>query len=165
VRTRVGIAVAVMVASIGCAPTIDGPVERQRAADRDDSARLAAQLGGLPGTVDVRVMIHRAALDPLARSPGQPATAAILLVVDDQANRPALTDAARQLVRATVPEVANPAIVVQVGARRPELAKVGPFVVEQSSKAALRAVLAIALTLIALLAAWIAYRERGRTTH
>jgi hypothetical protein len=69
--------------------------------------------------------------------------------------------AARTLARAAVPEIAEPTIVVEPGAPRPELASVGPFTVESHSRGLLRATLAIALVLIAGLAAAVAFYRRG----
>jgi type III secretory pathway lipoprotein EscJ len=167
------VAVAIFV-GLGCAPTVDGPVERQRVADRDDSLALSAQLATLPGAVSATATIHRPATDPLGTSAtskasgasgasgASAASAAVLVVVDDATDRVATSQAASMLVHASAPEVGAPAIVVLVGAHRAELANVGPFVVEKSSAAALKAVLAIALVVILGLAAWIALRERRR---
>lgn len=157
-RTSRGIVVAVVLAA--CAPTVEGPVERQRAADREDGDRLALQLAQLPGAVSAQVTLHRAARDPLGVAPASPASAAALIIVDDQANRAAITQSATTLVRAAAPEITAPAILVEVGVVRPTLAKVGPFTVEAASKAKLKAVLAIALALIAGLAGWIAITSR-----
>ena len=156
--TRQGIAIALLVAA--CAPQIDGPVERQRIADRDDADRLGAQLAALPGTLSAHVTLRRSVVDPLGARPVTHASAGVLLVVDDRADQAALRETASTLVRAAAPEVTAPAILLHVGAIRPTLAKVGPFSVEASSKPALRATLAIVLALIAALAAWIAVRER-----
>ncbi len=148
-----------VLALAACAPQLDGPIEHQRALDRDDAARLAAQLAELPGAVRADVTLHRPVTDPLTRQTA-PAGGAIGIVVDDRADRAAITDAARRLARATAPEIPDPAIAVEVGATRPELARVGPFTVEAGSKHGLVAALAAALAVIALLAGWIAYRER-----
>ncbi len=154
---------ALVLALVGaCAPTVDGPVERQRAADRQDSAALGAQLATLPGAVSATATIHRAARDPLGVSAPSTPSVAVLVVVDDATDRAATTAAATTLVTAAVPEVSAPAVVVMVGAHRAELAKVGPFVVDRHSAGALKAVLAVALVLIAGLAGWIALRERNR---
>jgi hypothetical protein len=150
-----------LVCLIACAPAIDGPVEHQRDRDRLDGARIEAELALLPGAAAARVVVHRAARDPLAvaEAPGVP-TAAVLLVVDDAADRALLSATARVLVRAAVPEVAEPAIATVVAAPRTALASVGPFTVAASSRGPLRAVLAVALALIAALAGWIAWRAR-----
>lgn len=154
------VAIAALVA---CAPTVDGPVEVQRAHDREDGAAAAAQLAQLPGAVSASVTIHRPARDPLAPAPrATPATVAALIVVDDRADRAAVTAAATTLLRAAAPEVAAPDVVTLVGAHRAVLAKVGPFTVDASSKTAVQAALVGALALIAALAAWIAMRERQR---
>ena len=198
--------VALAIALAACAPVIDGPAERQRALDREDGARLAAQISALPGVVRAEAVIRRAVRDPLAPrrtwpdapaaapppAPAAPAAAApatapaaatatpnaapapapmsapaaatasaaasIAIAIDDRADRAAITDAARTLARALAPEAA-PAIVVEVAAIRPSLAKVGPFTVEAASRGPLKAALAAALALIAALAGWI-----GRTS-
>ena len=155
-------AILAFVALAACAPTVDGPVERQRTADRDDSAALSAQLATLPGAVSATATIHRATRDPLGVSVASSASVAVLVVVDDATDRTATTSAATTLVKAAAPEVSAPAIVVLVGAHRAELAKVGPFVVDKASAGALKAALAIALLVIAGLAVWIAFRERTR---
>lgn len=156
------LAIAIVLGWLGCAPTVDGPIERQRAADRDDSLALGAQLAKLPGAVSTTATIHRSVRDPLGTSASSTASAAVLVVVDDGANRAATLEAATTFVRAAVPDVEAPAVVVLVGAHRAELAKVGPFVVDKASAGALKAVLAIALGVILVLAGWIAVRERGR---
>ncbi len=146
---------------VACAPAIDGPVEHQRDRDRVDSARIETELALLPGATAARVVVHRSARDPLAvvEAPVAP-TAAVLLVVDDAADRAQLEAAARVLVRAAVPDVAEPAIATVVAMPRPALASVGPFTVAASTRGPLRAVLALALALIAALAGWIAWRAR-----
>jgi len=146
---------------VACAPTIDGPVERQQHADRTDSARLASQLGQLPGAVRAEVTLHRPTIDPLTQT-ATPGSAAILVVIDDRADRRAITRSTIALARGTAPEISEPAIVVEIGATRPKLASVGPFTVEARSKGRVVATLATAFALIAALAGWIARRERGR---
>lgn len=150
-----------------CAPTIDNPVEVQRGRDREDGAAAAAQLAQLPGAVSASVTIHRPVRDPLLPTPSLTpvpsaarATVAALIVVDDRADRAAVTAAATTLLRAAAPEVGAPEVMTMVGAHRAVLAKVGPFTVEAASKTALEAALIGALALIAGLAAWIAVRER-----
>lgn len=155
---RLGI--VALVALVACAPTVDGPTERRRAADREDADRLAAQLSQLPGTVSAGVTLHRPAGDPLA--PASPASGLALIVVDDAADRDGITRTARSLFAATAPEVTAPAIEVVVGGHRPQLASVGPFSVADSSARPLRVLLAVALGLLAVLAAWIALRESQR---
>lgn len=145
-----------------CAPSVDGPVERQRAANREDADRLAAQLAALPGTVTASVTVHRAIRDPLGVAAPTPASGMVLLVVDDRANSDDLARTARSLFAASAPDVPNPAIEIVVGAHRPALASVGPFTVTEDAKPMLRVVLALALGVIALLAAWIAFREAQR---
>lgn len=154
-------AALVLLAVVACAPPIDGPIERERAIDRDDSARLAAQLGQLPGAVRAEVTLHRPTFDPLTGT-ATPGSAAVLVVIDDAADGRAIRRSATALVRGTAPEIEAPAIVVELGAERPALAHVGPFAVEVQSKRPLVAVLAGALGLIVLLAGYIAWRERAR---
>lgn len=156
--------VVALVAMCACAPTVDGPVERQRAIDREDAAHVGGQLAQLPGAVAVTVTVHRPARDPLASAAPSQATAAALIVIDDKADRAAITASATALLRATAPEIASPSILVEVGAIRPVLAKVGPFTVEEASKGPLKAALVSAFAMIVALAAWIAVRERARST-
>ncbi len=153
--------VAALLTLGACAPAVDGPVEKQVALDRADSARLTAQLAALPGVVRAEVILHRPARDPLAVAPPAPPTSSIVLIVDDRADRSRTEASAISLSRALAPDI-EPTLVVEVGAKRAELAKVGPFTVEAASKPALKAALAIALSLIAALAAWIAWTARSR---
>lgn len=153
----------VIVALVACAPSIDGPVERQRTIDREDSQRLAAQLAQLPGAVRADVTLHRPIVDPLTEV-ATPASAAILIVVDDKADRAAIERSARALVRGTAPEISEPAIAIELGAVRPELATVGPFSVEARSKRRVVFAFAITLALVVMLAGYIAWRERWRIT-
>lgn len=148
----------VLAVVIACAPQVDGPLDQQRARDAADASALTAQLRALPGAARADVTLHRAFHDPLGAS--QPAAAAVLVVVDDKADRAAIDRSARALVRGTIPEIADPQIAIEVGATRPALAKVGPFTVEARSKGPLVALLAVALGLVAALAGWIAWRER-----
>ncbi len=144
---------------VACAPTVETPAERQRAIDRADGDRLAAQLAALPGVVRADVALHRAVRDPLATTEPSPATSAVVVIVDDRADRTRIDAGARALAKATAPDI-EPTVVVEVGAVRPHLARVGPFSVEESSKAPLKATLAVALALIAALAGWIAWTAR-----
>lgn len=144
-----------------CAPRVDGPTEQQRLADRADADRLTAQLSALPGVVRVETTLRRSTRDPLSVSaPAIPSLSAVV-IVDDQADRAAVTATTKLLARATAPEI-EPTVVVEVGAVRPKLASVGPITVEESSKSRLKALLGIAFALIAGLAIWIAVRERQR---
>lgn len=145
-----------------CAPTVDGPADRQRVVDREDADRLAAQLAALPGAISASATVRRSVQDPLAVTASSPNSAAVLIVVDDRADRTAITRTATELTRATAPEIERPVILVEVGAIRPSLAKVGPFTVEASSRGPLRAALAVALVLVAALAGWIAVKARPR---
>ncbi len=154
----------ISVASLACAPSVDSPVEQQRAADRTDGDRLAKQLAQLPGAVKADVTLHRPTADPLAPASDVVAapSAAILVVIDDKADRGAIARQALTLARGVVPEVTEPALVVEVGATRPALAHVGPFTVEAGSRARLVAALAIAFAAVAAFAGWVAWRERWR---
>lgn len=146
---------------VACAPTVDGPIERQRAADRTDADRLATQLAQLPGAVQAEATLHRPAVDPLTQAVTPP-SAAVLVVIDDKADRRAVIRSAIALVRGTAPEIPEPTIVVELGAIRPVLAQVGPFTVEARSKSAVVAAFAGVLGLVIVLAAWLAWRERWR---
>src|SRR5687768_6678674 len=94
------LALVVVVCAVACAPTIDGPVERQRAVDAADSARLAKQLAQLPGAVRAEVTLRRPTLDPLTQM-ATPGSAAILVVVDDRADKRVITRSTIALVRGT----------------------------------------------------------------
>ena len=150
-----------LVALVACAPQIDGPIERQRVIDRDDSGRLETQLAALPGALRASVTLHRPAIDPLTEV-ATPPSAAVLVVVDDAADRRAITRSAISLVRGTAPEIAEPSIVVEIGARHVAVETVGPFTVDARSKPALVLTFACAFTVIAAMAAWLAWRERWR---
>jgi type III secretory pathway lipoprotein EscJ len=145
---------------VACAPTIDGPVDQQRARDAADAAGVSAQLAALPGAVRADVTLHRAVHDPLG--PSQPASAAVLVVVDDHADRAAIERTARSLMHGTAPDITDPQIAVEVGAVHPQLAKVGPFTVTASTKPRLVALLAALLAAVAGLAGLTAWRERPR---
>lgn len=153
-----GVRILALLVVIACAPQIDGPLEQQRSRDAADAAALAAQLGALPGAVHADVTLHHAVTDPLGAS--QRAAAAVVVIVDDKADRAAIDRSTRALLHGTAPEIADPQIAIEVGATRPELATVGPFTVEARSKGRLVALLAAALGLVAALAGWIAWRER-----
>lgn len=147
----------------GCAPAIDGPVEHQRAIDRDDGDRLAAQLAQLPGVVAASVVLHHAMRDPLAVAPPAAATFSAVITVDDQADAGAIRGATARLARAAVPELATTAaLAIEINAKvhRPTLAKVGPFWVEESSRTPLRTALALGCVAIAGLAGTLALQAR-----
>jgi hypothetical protein len=147
------VAIAVVI-SVGCAPVIDGPIDHQRAIDRDDSARIAAQLAHLPGVVTADVVLRRAMRDPLALAPPSPAAFSAVLTVDGHAEPPVIRAATERLARAALPELpgAPLAIEIHAGAPRATVARVGPFLVEASSRAPLKAVLAAGCLAIAALA-------------
>jgi len=154
-------ALAIAVAIAACAPQVDTPAERQRAIDRADADRLAAELAALPGAVRATAELHRPVVDPFTLRASRP-SAAIVIVVDDRADRRAVSAAAWRLVRGAAPEIPEPAIAIELGAVRPELARVGPFTVDAGSRRPLAATLAAALALIAALAGFIAWRERAQ---
>lgn len=156
--TRYGIWIAIALGA--CAPAVDGPVERQRAADRADADHLATQLAALPGALTASVTLHRAVKDPLGVAAPSPASGVALIVVDDAANTADIERTARTLFTASAPELTGPAIEIVVGAHRPALASVGPFTVVESSAGLLRIALAAALVIIASLAGWIALTYR-----
>lgn len=149
--------------SIGCAPPIDGPIDHQRAIDRDDGDRLAAQLALLPGVVGASVVLRHAMRDPLAVAPATAATFAAVITTDDAAEPDAIRAAAVRLAHAALPELpGTTALVIEINAsvHRPTLARVGPFWVEQSSRGPLKAVLALGCLAIAGLAGTLALRAR-----
>ncbi|MEO8704822.1 MAG: hypothetical protein ABI867_32520 [Kofleriaceae bacterium] len=153
--------VLVLTLLVACAPSIDGPVERGRTADKADADRLAVQLQALPGVVRSEVMLRRPVRDPLGTAPAVAPTASLVVIVDDKADRAAVAASARSLAKATAPEL-EPVILVEVGAVRPELTKVGPFTVEAGSRGPLRAMLGIALVAILGLAGYVAFTSRRR---
>ena len=151
--TASGAACAIALAA--CAPIVDGPIEHQRAIDRDDGDRLAVMISQLPGVVHAEIALHHPARDPLALAPASPATFGAVITTDDRANPEALRPAIARLAHAALPELAADApLAIELDARvhRPELAKVGPFAVEVSSRGPLRAALVIALLAIIALA-------------
>jgi hypothetical protein len=156
-------AIAVALAISACAPGVDGPLDHQRAIDRDDSERLAAQLAQLPGVASASVILHRAVRDPLSVAAPTPTTFTAVIGIDDRADARALQASAERLARASLPELAPGAalpIEIHTTVHRPSLAKVGPFSVEDTSRTALRITLAVACLAIAGLAAALA-----RSTH
>lgn len=144
---------------VACAPVVDGPAAQGAAADRADGDRLAAQVAALSGVVRAEVVLRRPVRDPLAAAAPAAPTSSIVIVVDDRADRAHVDASARTLARAIAPGI-EPAIVVEVGATRAELASVGPFTVEAASQRPLKVTLALALAVIAALAAWIAWTYR-----
>lgn len=154
--------VLAMAIPAGCAPLIDGPIERQRAIDREDGDRLAAQLAQLPGVVGATVVLHHAVRDPLAVSPATAATFSAVIATDDQAAPDALRAATARLAHAAVPELPQEALVIELNlaVHRPVLARLGPFRVEQASRTPLKAVGALGCLAIAGLAGTLAWRAR-----
>ncbi|MBX3157245.1 MAG: hypothetical protein KF773_14815 [Deltaproteobacteria bacterium] len=157
------ISVIAAAALIACAPAVDGPAERQRARDVEDGARLRAQVAALPGVDRVEVILARPARDPLA----PPHLAAprhvvsVVAIVDDRADRDAVASSTAKLARSLAP-AAEPTIVVEVGAIRPELARVGPFEVAASSRRALQGTLVALLALVVGAAGLVVFRRRQR---
>ena len=149
------------IALVGCAPSVDGPIDHQRTIDRADAVRLASQLAKLPGAVRAEVTLHRPVVDPLTEA-STPPSAAVLVIVDDKADRRAVTRSTVALLHGTAPEIPEPEIVVELGAVRPQMASIGPLSVEARTKPKLIALFAIAFALIAGLAGWVAWRERAR---
>jgi type III secretory pathway lipoprotein EscJ len=164
VRGNPGLTIAIAVAiSAACAPPVDGPIDHQRALDREDSDRLAAQLARLPGVVSASVVLHHAMRDPLAATAPSPAAFSAVIAVDDKAAPDAIRAAAIRLGRAAVPElVADAALPIEINAvvHRPTVTRVGPFSVEDSSSGPLKLTLAIGLLAIAGLAAALARSAR-----
>lgn len=154
-------ALVAAIALAACAPTVDGPIEHQRTIDREDADRLSAQISQLPGVVGAQVVLHHAARDPLALTPAAPAVFSAVITTDDGAAPDELRAAAIRLARATAPELGS-ALAVEVVpvVHRAQLAKVGPFWVEDRSQRALRATLVIGCLAIAVLAGLIAWRYR-----
>jgi hypothetical protein len=151
-------------ASAGCAPALDGPIEHQRAIDRDDGDRLAAQLAQLPGVVTASVVLHHATRDPLAVAPPSPPVFVAVITTDDQAAPGAIRGAATRIAHAALPELPAGALLpieINAAVHRATLARVGPFWVDAASRTPLRAALAIGCLAIAGLAGTIALRSRG----
>lgn len=154
--------------SIGCAPPIDGPIDHQRAIDRVDGDRLAAQVAQLPGVVSASVVLHHAMRDPLAVTPPAAATFGAVITTDDHADPGAIRAATLRLAHAVMPELPGTAalpIEIHAVVHRPVLAQVGPFRVEQSSRTPLKAALAIGCLLIAGLAGALAVHTRRPPRH
>ena len=170
--TRAGIAAAVVavigaIAASGCdRELVPSPRSRHDARDDADARRLAAQLAGLPGIADARVVVRRPYRDPLAPVAPSAAPVASILLVDTAAGDPArLAGVARELAGAALPDIARGAVHVVVAppVRPPVVtAAVGPFEVAAGSRTALRATLAAGLLVILGLAAVLALRERRR---
>ncbi len=163
-RTSEGIAtVAIVSALVACAPTIEPPNERQRRVDTEDARALEAQLAVLPGAARAQVMLRRRSSDPLRSEVSSSPAASAVVIVDDRADRARVHDAAAALLRAAAPEVSSPTVIIEVGARRPQLATVGPFEVVASSKRGVQVSFAIVLGMLAAACGWIVVRERTRS--
>lgn len=142
-----------------CAPIVDAPTERARTADREDAAQLSVQLRSLPGIATAEVMLRRSVRDPLTGSAPAPYASAVI-VVDTPFYRSSSEAGAIRLIRAAVPEVERPEILVEVGRPPPKMASVGPFQVATGTKPRLMATLIVGLLLIAMLAGYVAYLAR-----
>lgn len=108
-------------------------------------------------------MLRRPVRDPFANSAAA-GYASVVIVVHDPAYRSAVSETAARLVRAVVPEIDHPEIVVETRPPAPKLASVGPFTVSASAKPRLVVTLIAGMLLIAALAGYIAWRERSRAT-
>jgi type III secretory pathway lipoprotein EscJ len=144
-----------------CAPVVDAPAQAARDVDLADGNRLAAELAALPGAWSAHATLHRAFRDPVTNA-SSPASASVLVVIDDSVDRAATQRAAEALARAAIPEITGAAVVVEVevGSPRPVLAGVGPFRVERGSRTPLIATLAGGLVIIAGLALALARKTR-----
>jgi hypothetical protein len=164
VRSNPGLVIAVAVAiSAACAPLVDGPIDHQRALDREDSDRLSAQLAQLPGVVTANAVLHHPIRDPLAVTAPSPATFSAVIAVDDRAAPDAIRAATTRLAHAALPELPAGAalpIEVNVVVHRPTMARVGPFSVEDSSRGPLKITLVLGCLAIAALAGVVARRAR-----
>ena len=160
--SKLGTAAIALAISLGCAPAVDGPIDHQRAIDRDDGDRLAAQLARLPGVAAASVVLHHARRDPLGATAPAAAMLSAVIGIDDRAAPDAIRAAAVRLARATLPELPPSELAIEITAavHRPTLAKVGPFTVEDSSSAALKAALALGCLAIAGLAGALALGAR-----
>jgi hypothetical protein len=165
VGTNLGCFAIAAVIAAGCAPPIDGPMDRQRAIDRDDGDRLAAQLLQLPGVVSANVVLHHAIRDPLAVTPPAAATLSAVIATDDAAEPDVIRAAATRLAHAAIPELpaaASLPIEIHAVVHRPALTRVGPFWVEQSSRTPLKTTLALGCLVIVGLATSLAVSSRAR---
>lgn len=136
---------AVIAAVVGCGDGLPpSPRERARAEEARADARLTALVRGLPGVLDVRVIVVLPVDDPLAATPTPPARATVIAVaraVDPSPIRTAATTGARSLIGADaeVTVVVVPAPAWQRASRR--------LAVAVAALALAAAATAIALTL------------------
>lgn len=140
---------------------VPSPAMTQARRDADRARALDAQLRALPGVVAARSLVRTPVDDPLAPAHRDaPATASI--AIHAEASRAAaLTDEARRLAGAALPDVDAAHLTIVVAEAAPQgLATVGPFQVAPTSRGPLRATLAAVLGLIIALAGYIAWRER-----
>jgi hypothetical protein len=149
--------IAVVIAA--CAPQLDSPIAHQRAIDRDDARALATQLTRLPGVVAADAILERPVSDALT-GVSSPGGASIVLVVDSTADRPELDRLAKARVHVIAPEIPDPQVAVMPSAARPEVSRLGPFLVATRDRNALVAVLAICFALVAAATGYIMWRER-----
>jgi type III secretory pathway lipoprotein EscJ len=136
---------ALLVLIAACAPTVATPVEHQAALDREESARIAAQLAALPGAQSAQVTLHRPTIDPFTQH-ATPGAAAVAIAAEPSADRAALADAARALVHASAPDISAPMVAFTPAA---------PRTVTRDNRP-----LAALLALLAVSAGFIAWRER-----
>jgi hypothetical protein len=139
----------VLACVVACAPHVDDPVEQQRARDRADATVLEHELVSMTGARAAHVTLARSTVDAFTGARTS-ATAGAVVLVDTHANIDAVTRTATAMLHGIVPD-AEPAIAVQL---------VAPPAAHARPRGA--AVLAGAFGLIAILAGWIAWRERHR---
>jgi hypothetical protein len=131
---------------VACAPHIDGPLDQQHARDRADAAVLERELGHLTGVRAAHVALSRVATDPFTGARTAQFAGAVLLV-DARTDLQDTSRAATVLLHGVAPDI-EPAIAVQIAARPLERSRPWP--------------LAFAFGAIAILAGWLAWRERHR---
>jgi hypothetical protein len=149
--------IAVVIAA--CAPQLDSPIAHQRAIDHDDARALATQLTRLPGVVAADAVLERPVSDALT-GVSSPAAASIVLVVDATADRAELDHLAKARMHVIAPEIPDPQVVVVPSTARPEVSRLGPFLVATHDRNALAAVLAACFVLVAAATGYIMWRER-----
>jgi hypothetical protein len=135
--------VALIAAAARCSnPLPPSPRERTRAEEARADARLAALVRGLPGVLDVRVMVVLPVDDPLVAAPSAPPRATVIAVaraVDPSPIRTAATTGARSLIGSDAEVTVVPAPAWRRASRR--------LAVAVAALALAAAATAIALTL------------------
>ena len=124
---RLALSLGIVVGACGDARLPPSPRERAHAEEARADARLAALVRGLPGVLDVRVMVVLPVDDPLVARPNSPPRATVIAVaraVDPSPIRTAATTGARSLIGgdAEVTVVVVPAPPWQRASRRLALA-------------------------------------------